>query len=127
VCLIGTRDIDSLERGLLDESRVDVVEPRKLRSDLAQTLHSIGQRAEQMYVHVDLDVLDAGVASANSFAVPGGLTIEDVEYALSQIAKELAIAGITLSAYDPAADTNGAAARAAIRLVCVAAGLASRA
>ncbi len=127
VCLIGTRDIDSLEGALLDESGVDIIEPRKLRSDLAQTLHSIGQRAEKMYVHLDLDVLDAGVASANSFAVPGGLTIEDVEYAISQINEEMQIAAVTLSAYDPGADTNGAAAKAAIRLICTAAGLAGRA
>jgi arginase len=127
VCLIGTRDIDALEGRLLDESGVDVIEPRRLRSDLLRALRSIAQRAEKAYVHLDLDVLDARVASANHFAVGGGLSIEDVEYALSQIAGELPIAGVTLSAYDPEADTNGAAARAAIRLVCAAAGLAGRA
>jgi len=126
VCLIGTRDIDSLEGGLLDESDVDVIEPRKLRSDLTASLRSIGRIAEKVYVHLDLDVLDAAVASANTFAVSGGLSIEDVEYALSQIAHELRIAGLALSAYDPAADTNGAAARAAVRLICTAAGLAGR-
>jgi arginase len=126
VCLIGTRDIDSLEGGLLDESDVDVIEPRKLRADLTGSLHSIGQSVEKIYVHLDLDVLDAAVASANRFAVSGGLSIEDVEYALSQIAHELRIAGLALSAYDPAADTNGAAARAAVRLICTAAGLAGR-
>jgi arginase len=126
VCLIGTRDIDSLEGGLLDESDVDVIEPRKLRSDLTGSLHSIGRSVEKIYVHLDLDVLDAAVASANRFAVSGGLSIEDVEYALSQIAGKLRIAGLALSAYDPAADTNGAAARAAVRLICTAAGLAGR-
>jgi arginase len=124
VCLIGTRDIDSLEGGLLDESGVDVIEPRKLRSDLGRALASIRQRVQEMYVHLDLDVLDARVAAANSFAVTGGLTIEDVEYALSEIGRQFRIAGITLSAYDPAADTDGAAAEAAIRLVCAAAGFA---
>jgi arginase len=124
VCLIGTRDIDSLEGGLLDESGVDVIEPRKLRSDLTHSLASIKQRVQQMYVHLDLDVLDAGVATANSFAVTGGLTIEDVEYALAQISRDFRIAGVTLSAYDPAADTDGAAAGAAIRLICAAAGFA---
>ena len=124
VCLIGTRDIDSLEGGLLDESGVDVIEPRKLRSDLAGTLASIKQHVQKMYVHLDLDVLDDRVAAANSFAVSGGLTIEDVEYALSEIARQFQIVGITLSAYDPAADTDGAAGRAAIRLICTAAGFA---
>jgi arginase family enzyme len=64
------------------------------------------------------------VASANKFAVSGGLTVEDVEYALSQIAQHLRIAGVTLSAYDPDADTGGAAANAAIRMICTAAGFA---
>jgi arginase len=127
VCLIGTRDIDSLEGGLIDESGVDVIEPRKLRSDLGNVLKPIMQRVQKMYVHIDLDVLDAEVAAANKFAVSGGLTIEDVEYALSQIGGNIRIAGVTLSAYDPAADTNGAAARAAVRLVCAAAGFAGRA
>jgi arginase len=126
VCLIGTRDTDSLEGGLLDESGVDVIEPRKLRSDLARALGSIKQHVQKMYVHLDLDVLDASVAAANSFAVTGGLTIEDVEYALSEIARHFGIPAITLSAYDPAADTDGAAAKAAIRLICAAAGFARR-
>jgi arginase len=79
-----------------------------------------------MYVHLDLDVLDARVATANSFAVTGGLTIEDVEYALSEIARRFKIAGVTLSAYDPATDTDGAAAAAAIRLICATARFAER-
>ncbi len=124
VCLIGTRDIDPLEGVLLDESGVDVIEPGKLRSDLAHTLASIRQRVQKMYVHLDLDVLDAKVAAANNFAVSGGLTLDDVEYALSQIAQHFRIAGVTLSAYDPDADIDGAAANAAIRMICTAAGLA---
>jgi len=124
VCLIGTRDVDSLESKLLADSNVDVITPDEPRSHLPRTLNSIGQHVERMYVHLDLDVLDADVAAANKFAVAGGLTIDDIEYALSEIARTFRIAGITLSAYDPTADTNGAAARAAIRLICAAAGLA---
>ena len=124
ICLIGTRDVDSLEGRLLADSNVDVIEPSKVRSDLSRALNSMGQHVENIYVHLDLDVLDADVASANSFAVSGGLTIEDVEYALGEIARDFRIAGVTLSAYDPAADTNGAAGRAAIRLLCTAAALA---
>lgn len=124
VCLVGTRDVDSLEGKLLAESNVDVIEPDKIRSDLPRSLNSIGQHVDRMYVHLDLDVLDAEVAAANNFAVSGGLTIEDVEYALSQIAQHFRIAGVTLSAYDPAGDTDGVAANAAIRMICAAAGFA---
>lgn len=126
VCLVGTRDIDSLEGGLLDESSVQVVAPRQLHSTLPQTLSSINEHVDRVYVHLDLDVLDSDVASANKFAVSGGLTLEDMEYALSQIGQKFRIAGIALTAYDPAADSDGAAAKAAIHLIRAAAALAGR-
>jgi arginase len=124
VCLIGTRDIDALEEGLLGASNIDVVTPGNLKSDLAPALQSIGEHVEQIYVHLDLDVLDSETAAANRFAVGGGLSLDDVEYALAAIARDFRIAGITLSAYDPSVDSDGAAARAAIRLICAAAALA---
>ena len=124
VCLIGTRDVDSLEGGLIAESSVDVLQPDKIRSELPRTLSAIGRHVERMYVHLDLDVLDPEVAAANKLSVRGGLAIEDVEYALSLIARDFRIAGVTLSAYDPEVDTDGAAAAAAIRLICTAAALA---
>jgi arginase len=127
VCLIGTRDVDSLEGALLDESKVDVIEPKHLRSSLPRTLKKISAHVESIYVHLDLDVLDSAVAAANSYALAGGLTLEDVEHALTQIAREFRIAGITLSAYDPAVDTSDHAAQAAIQLISTAARVAERA
>jgi arginase len=127
VCLIGTRDLDSLESALLDESSVDIVVPRQLRSSLPRVLEKIRERVDSIYVHLDLDVLDSSVAAANSYAISGGLTLEDLEDALAQIAARFRIAGLTLSAYDPAVDTSGHAAQAAIRLICTAARVAERA
>jgi len=126
ICLIGTRDIDSLESELLDESTVSVVATRQLRDSLSRRLQFLSEQVERIYVHLDLDVLDASVAAANTFAVTGGLTLDDARYALSSIADKLEIGAITLSAFDPSADTDGSAARAAIDLICTAARLASR-
>lgn len=127
VCLIGTRDLDELESALLDESSVDVIAPSRLRSALPGTLRRIRAQVDSIYVHLDLDVLDSAVAAANSYALAGGLTLEDLDDALEEIAAEFRIAGVTLSAYDPAVDTSGHAAGAAIRLLCTAARVAQRA
>jgi arginase len=127
VCLIGTRDVDSLEGALLDESGVDVIEPKHLRSRLPRTLEKIREHAGNIYVHLDLDVLDSAVAPANSYALSGGLSLEDIDRALALMAANFTIAGITLSAYDPAVDTNGHAAAAAIRIISAAARLAGQA
>ena len=126
VCLVGTRDIDPLERELLEQSEVDVIAPSQMRASLPRALSRIGEHVEKLYVHLDLDVLDSEVAAANSYAVPNGLTIEDVEHALALIAENFEIAAVTLSAYDPAVDTNGRAAAAAIGLVRTAARLAGQ-
>jgi len=126
VCLVGTRELDPLEAKLLLESNISVIEPARIKSDLRSALKSIGEHVERVYVHLDLDVLDPTVASANRFAVPGGLALEDFEYALSVIATEFRIAAVTVSAYDPGADTDGAAAKAAIHLISTTAGYAER-
>jgi arginase len=124
ICLIGTRDIDQAEGELLEGARIEVVTPEKVRADLPRVLAHMGEHVDDVYVHLDLDVLDASIAAANSYAVGGGMTVEDVEHALSLIARQFRIVAITLSAYDPAADSDGAAAAAAIRLVRTAARLA---
>jgi arginase len=124
ICLIGTRDIDQAEGELLEGARIDVITPANVRVELPRILAHMGEHVDDVYIHLDLDVLDASVAAANSYAVGGGMTVEDVEHALSLIARQFHTAAITLSAYDPAADSDGAAAIAAIRLVRTAARLA---
>ena len=126
VALIGTRDIDSLESALLDDSEVTVIAPRRLKEDLPKALRSLGEHVDDLYLHLDLDALDAGVASANKFAVRGGLTLEDMDFALSNLAKAFRISGAALTAYDPEADSDGRAAHAAIHLIRTAARLAGR-
>ncbi|HJP58861.1 MAG TPA: arginase family protein, partial [Gemmatimonadaceae bacterium] len=127
IALIGTRDVDSLESDLLDDSELAVIEPRRLREELTRALQSVTEHVDEMYVHLDLDVLDSAVAAANMFAVTGGLTIEDVDFALSRIGKSFRITGVAVTAYDPEADSNGEAARAAIKLINTAATVAGRA
>jgi arginase len=117
VCLIGTRDVDPLERDLLEASLVVVVDPRRLRTKLGPALDKIRSRVEDIYVHLDLDVLDGAEARANSYSLSGGLTLEDAEYSLSEIRGRFRTAAVTLSAYDPNGDPNGLAAQAAIRLI----------
>jgi arginase len=126
VCLIGARDLDSAEAVILADSPIERVAAADVRTRLPRALALVGEHVERMYVHIDLDVLDSAVASANTYAVPGGLTVEDVEAALTMIAADFGIAAVTLSAYDPAADTDGRAAAAAIRLITRAAGLAQQ-
>lgn len=117
VCVVGARDLDPMEKRQLTASGITTVAVREVRSKLPAAIASIAKNVDRVHLHIDLDVLDAGVARANTYAVAGGLTIEDMEFAISAIGDAVPIAGVTLSAYDPAADTGDRAAKTAIAIV----------
>ena len=117
VCVVGARDLDPMERRLLSASGVTTVTAAEIRSALPAAMEGLRKNVDRVHVHIDLDVLDASVARANTYAVGGGLTIEDLEFAVSSIGRALPIAGITLSAYDPAGDADGLAADAAVSVL----------
>ncbi len=116
VCVVGARDLDPMEKRQLTASGITTVAVPEVRSKLPPAIVSIAKNVDRVHLHIDLDVLDATVARANSYAVAGGLTLEDMEFAISTIGNAVPIAGVTLSAYDPAGDTGDRAAKAAIAL-----------
>lgn len=124
VCIVGARDLDPSEKKLLSRSAVTLVGPEDVRSRLPETIAALAGRVDACHVHIDLDVLDASVARANSYAAGGGLTIDDMEFALECIARDVKISGVTLSAYDPEGDADGVAATAAMQLVSLVTNLA---
>jgi arginase family enzyme len=68
------------------------------------------------YIHIDLDVLDPEVGTANWFGSAGGLSLDDLLTILAKITGQSSPGVLTLSAYDPTADQTGAIARAAVTI-----------
>jgi len=117
VVLLGARDLDPLEEDLLASSDVMVLSPVQVRSDLTKVLRELSSRVKDVYVHLDLDVLDPGEGRANALAAPNGLSLEEVRAALETIRADFRIRAIALTAYDPSFDPKGDLVRAAIILL----------
>jgi arginase len=118
VLLIGARDLDPLEALLLAESRVTLLAPADVDSGLVPALDRMRQRVRDVYVHVDLDVLDPAThGRANALAAPDGLTVDQVVSALRIAAGHFRVRGAALTAYDPAFDGDGGICRAALALL----------
>jgi arginase len=118
VLLLGARDLDPLEASLLAESRVTRLQPADVDAGLAAALDRMQQRIRDVYVHVDLDVLDpAKHGSANAFAAPDGLGVDQVVSAIRTAARRFRVRGAALTAYDPAFDADGRTCRAALALL----------
>jgi arginase len=120
VVMAGVREVDPAEQGRLDASGitvggVDIIEKQGLRRALATALDNLKTRVGRVYVHVDLDVLDAGkVGKANEFAVKGGPDAEELQAALGMVRERFEVAAAGIASFDPAFDADGRILRVAI-------------
>jgi arginase len=117
VLMLGTRDLDPLERDLLAHSGITVADPQRVRTELDEDLGTLRQRTGDLYVHIDLDVLDPGEARANALAPPDGLTVEELDSVLQRIGGRFRIRAVAFTAYDPSCDPSGRICSAAARLL----------
>ena len=117
VLLLGARDFDPPETERLARSAVRVLSPESLRtSRLDHELRTLRPTVEAGYVHCDLDVLDPSQGQANPFPVPSGLSVTEVERAVSAIGQAIPLRAAALAAYAPGYDPDGRVAEAAIRI-----------
>lgn len=131
VVLLGVRDLDPAERDVIATSgpiwlTPDVLKGKDGESARDASLVAVVDGATQLYLHVDLDVLDPRAARANAFAVHGGLTVEDVVSTVARMAEEVPIGALTFSAYDPSVDTEARVPAAAARILSEVIGILDR-
>ncbi|WP_140632594.1 arginase family protein [Methylibium rhizosphaerae] len=94
VVLVGSRDIDPAEQALIDAGALRHVAPGPgLPGRLAQ---AVGTRP--VYVHLDCDVLDAGLLPTE-FQVGGGLSFDDLRAACAALA-EREVVGLELAEFE---------------------------
>jgi arginase len=122
IVLVGARDFDRQEEARLTRSRLVVVGPneianRGVAAALAPAFAKLKEDVSQVYLHFDMDVLDPSEAHANELAVEGGLTVQEVEEAVTQLRACCQIAGVGVAGFDPNFDSDGRAARAAFRII----------
>lgn len=118
--LAGARDLDAPETAALEQSGVRSLSPAAARdaAAAATALDAFTAGITSLYVHVDADVLDPdSVGRANSFASPGGLSTQDVISLIDAAGSRTRIAGMTVSAYDPAEDAGGVVGRALLDII----------
>src|SRR6266498_1333711 len=81
VALIGTRDLDPPEERALAASSVMQIRADDLGSDpavLDRTLHALGS-LPNLYLHVDIDVLDPSEAPGVDYPAAGGLRLAQLQ------------------------------------------------
>ncbi|AZN97429.1 arginase family protein [Mesorhizobium sp. M9A.F.Ca.ET.002.03.1.2] len=102
--LVDARDLDPDEKRLLDTLPI-------IRTRCADALDAVGKLkaagAVRAHLHLDLDVLDPDVLQVNRYTKSGGPNPDQLRQLVCGLARSIPIAGVTLSAYDPAFDAKG--------------------
>ncbi len=111
--VLVARDLDPAEEERLAASPII----RAGFEDLPVALDRLRERVDEVYLHVDLDVLDPTVGRANWLAVDGGATLEQAEAAIDAVCERFNVRAAALTSYEPDADPERAIPRAARMLV----------
>ncbi len=113
VVLVGARDVDPAEKERLDNSGVRWVRPGE---PIEPTLDALAERVRDVYLHVDLDVLDPSEGQANRYAAPGGPTAAELASAVSEVAALFTIRAAAITAYEPVHDPDRRVVEAAAQV-----------
>jgi arginase len=116
VVLAGVRDLEPYQRDRLARSAVTTVPGAIDPAALAAGLDALRGRVKNVYLHIDLDALDASAGHANAYAAPGGPGPDALLQGIDAVLERFEIAAVALTAYDPRADTDGAVAELARRI-----------
>jgi arginase len=103
---IGVRSVDPEERARLDRSGV-----HRATDDVTDVSALMGQlphRVRQLYVHIDLDVIDNAQLRANSYSASGGLDVNQVAAVIRTVASTLPLSAASITALDPSLDPERA-------------------
>lgn len=102
VVLVGVRDLDDAEAGVVAEHGLPLLAADDLADAdaLVRAVQATG--ATRAYVHLDLAALDPAELTGTLWGVPFGLSVAPLAAALTRLKATLPIAGATISGFAPA-------------------------
>ena len=122
IALFGIDRLDEPEQRYLSHSLVrrysasdiNIKGAANLAEEALERIHGLNH---EFVLHVDLDVIAADDFAATNLSAPGGLQWREIEEALGIFARQPTLAAMVISAYNPALDPEGTAARRFIELL----------
>ena len=112
--LMGVRDLDPGEKERVAASRMQVVPASGWEDGFVSKKFP---QADRVYVHIDIDVIDAAINPGVNFRGPGGLTPGQVDNALRAVAGRCRLASGALTNFNPARDADHKSLELGLRLV----------
>jgi arginase len=116
VVLAAVRDLEPYQRERMEGSSVEVVPGSVDAGRFAAALERL-RAMDAVYLHIDLDALDASEGRANQYAATGGPSADALLDRVGAVLETLPVRAVALTAYDPSADPERRVLRLAQRLL----------
>jgi arginase len=109
IILAGTRELDEKEEALIRSTDVRVVPASELcdGDDFAQAIDRLVRCCAQLYLHVDLDVLDPRFVPSASTPSANGLSVEELVTTMAKVLQTGKVAAVAISSLNPGAGARG--------------------
>lgn len=122
ITLYGTRDLDPKEALALALSDVRIWRADRIREvgpveAMQAVVADLRQRVQNVYLHIDLDILDESQMSAHVLPVPEGLTREEFVLSVRELIASGLVAGLAVMVFDTAKDPTGSEAKKVVEMV----------
>lgn len=120
IVMIGTRDLDDLERAALNASGIKVLTMRSVdENGMATVVHAALNalsNVEAIHVSLDMDSLDPSIAPGVGTPVPGGLTYREAHLLMEMLADDGRVRSLDIVEINPILDAANHTAEIAVEL-----------
>jgi arginase len=101
IVLAGTRALDDAEADYADEAGIPLLSPDRFDTPDALIAALRETTATEVYIHVDLDVLDPSEINGVAFPEPFGLTTAQLTGAIRAVRQEFELVGAGITEFAP--------------------------
>ena len=108
ILLIGIRNSDRGEIEFLKENKIRTISMNQLLENLEETCEVIMEFSDkkELYISLDIDVVDPAFAIGTGYREPGGLTSREFIYIIQRLNKIKNLRGVDLVEINPGKDAN---------------------
>ncbi|MEO7147824.1 MAG: arginase family protein [Terrimesophilobacter sp.] len=107
IVLAGIRALDDAEAGFVDQAKIRMIPPSGLTPDsLVEAIAATG--ASQVYLHIDLDVIDPAEFASLGFSEPFGVSVAALIETIRAVVKGFPLAGAGITEFAPSSAETAA-------------------
>jgi len=120
IVMMGLRDVDPLEQFLVDESSIETISTEEMLQGspgMRRVLQRLSDRVDVLYLHIDLDILDATEIPGSFFEVSGGPTADQLAEPIRLLMRNPKVGALGIASFPTADEGRARSMESAMTLI----------